>query len=264
MKWFFLLVTTIVVMISIYGCGARMEVAKDKVLKQIDYYLGETDVQKKEIEIAIKNMERAIEELTKGKIEAKVKLERLNSHTKEVEQREVDANNALVKLRDYLSADKSQVIAGKTYDTDKIQQMASEVISAKKSLSSELESMKRVQTILENAVVSLEKRQNSASNQLATLKNQLREIESESIALNSLKDAARIAGDNDSTLADNFRSLQTKINALHDKTKVGVIYEEEKWKVQDAKNSIDSVDKIISATKSSSDTVAEINSLLKK
>ena len=49
-----------------YG-GARGEVAKDKVLKKIDSWLGELDVARADVKQAIKRMEGAIDALATGR-----------------------------------------------------------------------------------------------------------------------------------------------------------------------------------------------------
>ena len=58
MKRFFLLLSVLLAV----GCGARAEVAKDKVLAKIDSILGTMEVKRKEIDISV----RALNEGTMG------------------------------------------------------------------------------------------------------------------------------------------------------------------------------------------------------
>ena len=60
----------LVVAVGLAGCNARTEVAKDKVLAQVDALLGEIDVEKKKAEIGIRKMEAGLDEIKKGKIDA--------------------------------------------------------------------------------------------------------------------------------------------------------------------------------------------------
>ena len=62
--------------------GARGDVARKKVLNQIDKWLGESDVQRAEIDRGIKGMEEAVDNLTDSKIRARVQADRLAADIK--------------------------------------------------------------------------------------------------------------------------------------------------------------------------------------
>ena len=100
---------------ALLGCGARVEVAKDKILAQVDSLLGEIDVKKKEAEIGVRNLTAAMEQYTRGKIKAKVKLKQVSGRLDELEKKVADADKFLGRLRDYLKAGKNVEISGKTY-----------------------------------------------------------------------------------------------------------------------------------------------------
>src|SRR5688500_10440280 len=70
---------------GVAGCDARTEVAKDHVLAHVDKLLGEIDVRKKEAEIGVRKAEAALDEVKKGKIEAKVRSARYADRLAEVE-----------------------------------------------------------------------------------------------------------------------------------------------------------------------------------
>jgi chromosome segregation ATPase len=246
----------------LHGCGARTEVAKDKVLKKIDNLLGETEVQKKEVELAIKNMDRAIDELTKGRITATVKAERASAQLAETEGKIADAKGSLGKLRGYLDVATEVEIGGKTYTHEQVRAMADKVVQAHKALSAQAETLKGTRDRLNTIAATLKTREDEARDKQARLKSQLREIETELVALNTYKDAAAAAGDAEVTFADNFAELEKKVNNLQDRVKAEVRLEDEKWKVTDAKKDLESAEAIISATKGSSDTISEIDKIL--
>src|SRR5260370_13481639 len=85
------------------GCGAKVEVAKEKLLKEIDGLLGEVEVQRKEVELGITKMGQAPDELGKNRINCQVRAERLEKQIKAVEERIAEVDASLRTLRDYLA-----------------------------------------------------------------------------------------------------------------------------------------------------------------
>ena len=73
MKKLFLLVVLLAIAgIGIYGCGdgtkARVEVAKEKALKQLDDLLGSMDVKRKEIDLQVQGLKQGIAGIGNAKI----------------------------------------------------------------------------------------------------------------------------------------------------------------------------------------------------
>ena len=50
----------------VHGCGARVEVAKDKAMQRIDSLLGSMDVKRKEIELSVTGLKEGIDGLDEG------------------------------------------------------------------------------------------------------------------------------------------------------------------------------------------------------
>jgi hypothetical protein len=69
-----LLGLAVVVGFGVYGCGggtkARIEVAKNKALKQLDEMLGSMDVKRKETDLQVKEMKQGLAGLNNAKIKA--------------------------------------------------------------------------------------------------------------------------------------------------------------------------------------------------
>jgi uncharacterized coiled-coil DUF342 family protein len=101
------------------GCSdpgkARVEVAKKKLLGQIDDALGKMDVQKAEIDNGIKSAKQAADGVRKAKIKAQVSLEQLDEKARPHQEKIVRCDETLAKLRDAITADKPADFGGKTY-----------------------------------------------------------------------------------------------------------------------------------------------------
>lgn len=246
------------------GCGARVEVAKERLLKEIDGYLGEITVQRKEVEIAIGKMAQATEQLGKNRIKCQVQAERLGKQVKAVEEKIAGVDGSLRTLRDYLTRGTTVEIAGKTYTPDKLHDMARRVMEAKKNLASEVESLKHAQATIIQVEESLAQRHEAVTSRLAAFNSQLKELDAQIVALDALKDAAKIAGAGNESLADNLQDLESKINGLHDQVQVELRWEEEKWKAMESQAEVEATDRIIPTTRGTDDTMAEIDRILGK
>ena len=86
------------------GCGdankARVDVAKKKLLDQIDEALGKMDVQKAEIDNGIKSAKQAADGVRKAKIKAQVSLEQLDEKVRPHQDKIARCDETLAKLRD--------------------------------------------------------------------------------------------------------------------------------------------------------------------
>jgi hypothetical protein len=102
--------------LGILGCGARAEVAKDKVLAQVDALLGEIDVKRKEAEIGIRDMDTGLDQLKKGKIEAR---EALKQNLEEIDAKAV----ALKSIKDVSTL----AGGGATFDFEKVEKQVKDL-----------------------------------------------------------------------------------------------------------------------------------------
>ncbi len=89
------LVCVALVMACVYGCGARMEVAKEKIQAKIDSILGTMDVKRKEIEISVANLKEGIAGLRKAKIKAQVCDDQIHRQAKPQEEKLATMDAAL-------------------------------------------------------------------------------------------------------------------------------------------------------------------------
>ena len=128
------LVCVALVMACVYGCGARMEVAKDKIQAKIDSILGTMDVKRKEIEISVANLKEGIAGLRKAKIKAQVSDDQIHRQAKPQEEKLATMDAALKALRGHLASGKAAEIAGKTYTAQEVQDMADRVMEAQEGM----------------------------------------------------------------------------------------------------------------------------------
>jgi hypothetical protein len=110
-----------------YGCGARVEVAKDKIQAKIDSILGSMDVKRKEIEISVANLKEGIDGLRRAKIKAQVCDDQIHRQAKPQEEKLADMDAALKILKGHLQTGKPVEIAGKTYSPTELKDMAARI-----------------------------------------------------------------------------------------------------------------------------------------
>lgn len=242
------------------GCGPRTEVLKDKVVAQVDKLLGELDVKKKEVELNIKAMDQARDEMQKGKIKLEVKAEQLGEQIKGLEERVAATDKSLRQLRDFLASEADVEIAGKKYTKPQVQEMANKVIDARKSLDKQLESLKRSQQMLQQRVEKLDGMLAEHTRRLDVLKTKMAEIDTNVVALKAMRDTSGVGGT--TSTADSFAQLEAQVSDLNASLEAELRFEQLKWDQAAADQDVTSAEEIIRATQGTGDTLQEIDKLL--
>ena len=80
------------------GCGARAQVAGDKLMDKIDNWLGELDVKQKKIENEIESLDETIKKNHEGKIKAEVRLEEFDKRITPIEKNVGRVKQALIVI----------------------------------------------------------------------------------------------------------------------------------------------------------------------
>ena len=132
------LVCVALIVACIYGCGARGEVAKDKIQAKIDSLLGSMNVKRKQIEINVADLKEGINGLRKAKIKAQVSNDQIQRQAKPQEEKLANMNTALKTLKVHLQTGKAVEIAGKTYSPAELKDMAERVMEARKACAGQL------------------------------------------------------------------------------------------------------------------------------
>ena len=205
MKRFFVVLVT---MACVAGCGARVEVAKEKVLKQIDSLLGKMDVERKQIQIEMKGLSDGIDGIRRAKIKAKAKQDQIKGEAEPIQEQIAKVDKVLKLLRTHLEANDPVEIAGKKYSPNEIKETADKLLKERKQLSDKADAMKTVETSLAQTASGLEKQQNVYQQKLHKLEAQVAQIDAQSIALKAKQEAAAAMGNADESLSRSVEGLQ--------------------------------------------------------
>jgi hypothetical protein len=141
------------VVACVYGCGARVEVAKDKIQARIDSILGTMDVKRKEIEISVANLKEGIDGLRRAKIKAQVCDDQIHRQAKPQEEKLSDMDSALKILKGHLQTGKPVEIAGKTYSQAELKDMAARIMEARKACAGQLAGLHESQGRLQKVAI---------------------------------------------------------------------------------------------------------------
>jgi chromosome segregation ATPase len=267
MKKFVLLVgVSVIAAIGIYGCGdgtkARVEVAKEKALKQLDELLGSMDVKRKEIDLQVQGLKQAITGIGKAKIKAQVKLEELNRKGEPLQAKQGEIDATLKKYRDYLAKNEPVELAGQTLTPDQLKANAEKLIAARKQYTDEIASYDKSKVELQKVVTGFEAKQKELNAQLTALQSKIAQIDSQMVAVRSLQEAKAAMGDGDASLGENVAHLEDKVNDLLADIRVELATEGQMFDEAAATKEIDSIDSIISAAQGPKDTLSEIDRIL--
>ena len=248
------------------GCGdankARVDVAKKKLLDQIDDALGKMDVQKAEIDNGIKSAKKAADGVRKAKVRAQVTLDQLDEKARPFEEDIAKCDQSLMKLRDALATDMPATIAGKTYSVAELKEMAGKVIAARKDAETQINGFKSARETMTKQVALLTKTQQGIEAKIASLQTQMAKLDSEIVAAKAMKQASAAMGDADSSLAENLDELERKIATLSADAKTELALETDRWTSTPTDKAISDVDAFIRDSQKPSDTVAEIDKIL--
>jgi|GEM_PF-1166398 len=252
--------------LALMGCSdstkARVEVAKDAALKKIDSFLGNLDVQHKEIELALKTLKEATTEVGKQKIKAQVKVDQIDAKVQPIRDQMAKADSSLKRFRELIAANAPAELGGKTYSVEEITKMAAKVVEAHKGYETQIAANEQSQVGLKKIVVTLEKRQLDLKGKITRLEANMAEIDTQIAAAKAMKDASSSIGDSGATLDENIAKLEDKMAGLMADAKVELTVENEKWDAVSIDKDIDSVDSIINKSQQSTDTLAEIDRIL--
>ena len=254
----------LILMLCLIGCGARTEVAKQKILKQIDSMLGELDVKREEIAQSVTAMKKGIEGLRQAKIKAKVKADQIDRKLEPIEQRIAEIDATLAKIRDPLASGELYEVGGKTYSQAELKALVDDILARRKDLNQQAGGLRKSKESLANVARTLEQKQQGYQQNLTRLEGMIAEIDAKSLALKAMQEASASMGEADATLAENFAALEDKVADLYADVEAGLLSEDEKWNEVAAMQQIDSVDAFINAAQSSEDKLAEIDAILGK
>ncbi len=248
------------------GCGPRTAVIQDNIQKKIDGMIGELDIQYKEVEQGIEKMKKAKSELTRGKIKLDVLVERADAEAATIEGNIADAKSALGKVQQHLvAADESKEpvsIAGKEYDKAALNTMAQKVIKAYQDLEKKLVAQQTIRGTLATRRDQIAAMLATYDTKIEALESSKSQIDTNMTALKTLREASSIGGAADQTFGENFKELENKVADLSANLETELRFEDAQWNEATATTGAEAVETFIEATKTESDTIAEIDKIL--
>ena len=244
------------------GCGARTEVAKDKLLKKIDNMLNEMDVKRKDIQLEMTALKQGIEGLGKAKIKAQVKHEMVDCDMQPLQERIDRVDSALKTIRPHLDKKENVEIAGVSYTPEKVGDMAGALLNERKTLSSRLDSLTQGKSSLSKVISVLQHKQDEYKAALGKLETKVSEIDAKMIAAKAMQEASASMGESETSLATNVSNLENKVNDLLADVTTSIRSENEKWDEAKTMKEIDGVDSTLAKIEGSTSHAAEIDKLL--
>jgi len=241
---------------SIAGCGARMEVAKGKILEQIDSVLGATDVKRQEIELSLVKFEKGIEVVRRAKITAEVKrdqmgrkIESLSEQIQRIDKTLISMGTQLTKEADTNSSKEKQETSKRSIDR---------LVRHRKDLSKQRQSFETVDKTLTTVHDSLAQRQSQYETRMAEINGMLSVIDAERIAFVTMKEAGQVMPSGDDSLALGLSKLTEDIDSLHGAIKIDLRMEEERWKEIEQQGNVDLVEDDLVNGQTTDDYLARI------
>lgn len=247
---------------TFYGCGPRGEVAKDKVLAQIDKVLGELDVKRKSIEQNHRKLQRELLVLRDKRIGTEVRLEQLEKK-KELSQTQLDRTKSqLAKLRELaveVQSSGSIERNGKTYDAEDLQKSARELTTRYKSAEANSGNLQTSIDALSRSVNFLKDQESTSKELMDKLDAKISEIDSKKIAIDAVRHATSVAGD-DKSVSDRINTLNKEIDEMFIDVETAMRVEESK--LSDLQSQTSSADELLAEPQDLNATMAEIDALL--
>jgi peptidoglycan hydrolase CwlO-like protein len=248
---------------STSGCGARAQVAGDKILQKIDGWLGELDVKRKEIANSVERLDAAIDRNHKAKVSAEVRLEEIDRKIEPVQSTIGRIKQALIVINPHLDATAEVEINGKMMSPEKIQEVANQLLDQHESMSSQLGALKATRETYQRTLDLLSREYETSTKQMTSLKKKLDEIDIKKKALDDMKTAQTILGESGS-ISDEFNDLEAEITDLFLEVETGMRVESEKvaQREQALEESSSTLDDILNEVESVDETRARIEAIL--
>lgn len=249
------------------GCGARAEVAKDKVIEKIDKLLGKLDVQQKEVQMQFDELTTDTRKLKDDRIRAQVKLEQINKEKTQLVERLAKIDSGLKKLQPMLKAaqENGEYKEGdKTFTVEQLKAIADGTLGERKTIQSKLDG--RIKTLVAAYAKNfdfLTKQATAADEQLKKLGDRIEEIKAKKSAIDAVKEASLLAGPSQS-ITDKFDKLNSDVDALFTEVESTMRIEEAKLDEQLAEmdSSSVSIDELLKDDTDVSGTLSEIDKIL--
>ncbi len=244
------------------GFGHRGEVAKKKVLDQIDDMLGKMEVQKAEIDTGLKSAKQAVGEIRRAKHQAQAQLDLIDEKVRPHQEKMTRCDDSLAKLRDVINAGTPADFAGKTYSVAELKGMAGQILQARKECEEKIKGFDTARANMRNVVATISKKQEDLEVRIVRLDSMHAKLDAELSAARAMKKASAAMGDSSATLGENLDELEKKMAVLSGDVRAELAGESEKLTTTGADRTMSEVDAFLKASQTPGDPVAEIDRIL--
>lgn len=247
------------------GCGPRVEVAKDAIIKRLDQALGELNVKRKAIELKQNELDGKLGLLRENRYRAEARLELLASKKQKSEaameslKAKIQQVQALIK--EVQGSTEGKITRGdKEYTTADIQQTAEEVAGMFKAEQVSLASLVTSYDALEGSVKFLKTQEENSSKLMRELSLKISEIDAKKIAVDAVRENTTLAGGNES-IGKSLEAMSKEIEELGIDVEAALRIETDKMK--ELSNTNSKVDEILSEPTDLNSTEKMLDDLLK-
>ena len=259
------LLVVAIVLGAYVGCGPRMAVAGKKVLAEIDKVLGKLNVQLEKVEQAHAKLEKETQGMRKEQIGAQHSLNKLIAEKEEVTEKIAKYKSELGRLSGFMTDAKPSgkvEINGKEITEGKLEILAQSIIKKVKAAERVLVRNATLSEAWTKSLTVLKNNWDTSKSQLKMLADQIEEIKAKKSALDAMKEASTIVG-NESSISDKFNDLTKDVDSLLTEVDIEMLVETEKVEERMAASDSDvSLDEILGADTSTDDTLSEIEAIL--
>ena len=208
-----------IALVSYMGCDgakARLGVAGDKAIEKIDGLLGKINVEQKKVENAYGELKSAMATVREKRIEAEVRVKSMNEKKAALMEKKGKIKSNLVKLQGLLkdaSSDGFIERNDKKITAEQLKDMAETGMKEMKLLKDQVTKNNVIANAWAKNLTVLKKQEDTSTEQLKKLENQLDQIRSKKSALDAMKEAASIAGPG-ASISDKFNELTDSVDEL--------------------------------------------------
>ena len=257
-------VIAVVGIIGSGGCGARVGVAKDKILARIDKALGELDVKRKKIEIKQKEIRGQMDEVRKSLYRSRASLENVKGKINKSKASKKKIEGQIKRLQQYVSdakasPNKTVEINSETFTGADLDKMAQQIAGAYRKEEIRIDGFESSIAALSESVTFLEQQDKTSRAMMTELDLALEIIDTKKESLDTVRSNAITSGENKS-LTEELATLQKEVEELS--IDVDVDFQMEQDRMADIGNQADTVDEILQGSSGLDATEDLLNGLL--
>jgi len=209
--------------------GTWNRVVHTDVVTAIEGRLGEVRVRQGEMNHRLASLSAAMEKLREGQITTEVKAEMVGKRVQQTAALQVRAENALVRVREFVAANEPATVGGHTYSQIELNHMAERVMAALEAVRGQRSILEQGLRMFTDTAAKLRERYEQGRFALSQLQNQFALINGKVESLTILRDAASIAGASDGSLAGQFQRARSDLDSLFGVVDSQLRIEADRW-----------------------------------